>query len=471
LPPEPKIFHGRESEVSDIIRSFVQEPPRIAILGAGGLGKTSLARAVLHHPEVTARYDQHRVFIACDTASTSVQLAAVIGAHIGLKPGRDLTQPVIVHFRRAPPSLLILDNLETIWEPRETREDLEIFLSLLADIDHLALIITMRGAERPARVRWTRPFLQPLAPLSLNAARKMFIDIADDGYSPDDVDKVLILADNMPLAIDLLAHLVDYEGLPSVLERWETESTSLISEGHNKGSNLDLSISLSLASPRITSQPHARDLLSLLSMLPDGLADIDLTQSQLPLVNPLACKAALLRTSLAYVDPRGQLKVLAPIREYVRTRHPPMALIVQPILKHFYKLLEIYDTYVGTVPGPGIVARIESNFANIQNILLDGLNPTNPELTNAIYCTCQFDRFSRLTGHGQSQLMHHIPNILPQPKDSKLEVYFLTQLFQGQIYCSIPNADVLVKQALECFPQFEDPDVKCGFYVQRLLTC
>ncbi|KAJ7452562.1 hypothetical protein FB451DRAFT_1050752, partial [Mycena latifolia] len=463
-PPEPKIFHGRESEVSLIIQSFVQETPRIAILGAGGLGKTSLARAVLHHPKITARYDQHRVFIACDTASSSLQLAAAIGAHIGLKAGRDLTQPVIVHFRRAPPSMLILDNLETVWEPRETREDLEIFLSSLADIDHLTLIITMRGAERPARVRWTRPFLQPLVPLTLDAARKTFIDIADDGYSSDDIDKILVLADNMPLAIDLLAHLVDYEGLPSVLDRWETESTSLVSDGHDKDSNLDLSISLSLASPRIASHPHALDLLSLLSLLPDGLADIDLIQSQLPLVNPLACKAALLRTSLAYVDPRGQLKVLAPIREYVRTRHPPMAPIVQPILKHFFKLLEIYDTYVGTTPGPAIVARIKSNFANLHNILLDGLDPTNCDLVNTIYCICQFDRFSRLTGHGQSQLIHRVPDVLPGPRDFRLEVYFLTQLFQGQIYCSIPNADFLVNQALECFPNFEDPDIKCGFY-------
>jgi GTPase SAR1 family protein len=32
---------------------------RIAILGGGGMGKTSLARAVLHHPETVARFE-HR---------------------------------------------------------------------------------------------------------------------------------------------------------------------------------------------------------------------------------------------------------------------------------------------------------------------------------------------------------------------------------------------------------------------------
>ncbi|KAJ7448542.1 hypothetical protein FB451DRAFT_1288752 [Mycena latifolia] len=79
LPSEPKIFHGRDSEVSAIIQTLRQAAPRIAILGAGGMGKTSLARAVLHHPKTTAQYAQNQFFVACDTTTNSVQLAALIG--------------------------------------------------------------------------------------------------------------------------------------------------------------------------------------------------------------------------------------------------------------------------------------------------------------------------------------------------------------------------------------------------------
>src|ERR1700760_1680772 len=152
----------------------------------------------------------------------------------------------------------------------------------------------MRGAERPAKVRWTRPFLPPLGPLSSEAARKLFEDIADDVHETKDVDQLLHLTDNMPLAVDLIAHLVDYDGCASVLARWETEKTSLLSTGSDHRSNLDASIAISLSSPRLMSIPGAKDLLSLLSILPDGLSDIELIQSNLPIQNVLACRTALL---------------------------------------------------------------------------------------------------------------------------------------------------------------------------------
>jgi hypothetical protein len=193
----------------------------------------------------------------------------------------------------------------------------------------------MRGAERPANMQWTHPFLEPLKPLGQDAARQTFIDIADDIHETRDIDTLLLLTDNMPLAIDLLANLVDSEGIPSVLSRWETQSTSIISEGYNATSNLELSISLSLSGPRMLSLPHALDLLSLLSMLPDGLSDVELFQSIIPLENILACTSTLLCTALAYTDGQKQLKAFTPVREYMQKSHPPTKNLVYPLLSHY----------------------------------------------------------------------------------------------------------------------------------------
>jgi hypothetical protein len=154
LPSEPQIFHGRHSELTNIIQLFSQGTPRIAILSAGGMGKTSLARADLHHTEITERYNQYRFFVACDSASTQVELAALIGAHVGLKPGKDITCPVIQYFSSSSDSLLILDNLETLWEPVECRGKIEEFLSLLTGVDHLALVV---GLKVFSPVLWTDP--------------------------------------------------------------------------------------------------------------------------------------------------------------------------------------------------------------------------------------------------------------------------------------------------------------------------
>ncbi|KAJ7090963.1 hypothetical protein C8R43DRAFT_908340, partial [Mycena crocata] len=142
LPSAPKIFHGRECQLSHIVNLFQDETPRIAILGPGGIGKTSLARAVLHNPEVVQKFDQQRFFVACDSASTKVELVSLIGAHLGLKAEKNLTRGIMYFFSSNPTCLLILDNLETVWEPVETRREIEELLSLLTDIQHLALIVS-----------------------------------------------------------------------------------------------------------------------------------------------------------------------------------------------------------------------------------------------------------------------------------------------------------------------------------------
>ncbi|KAJ7182301.1 hypothetical protein C8R43DRAFT_2337 [Mycena crocata] len=463
LPAQPQIFYGREEELKIILRNFAEDSPRIAILGAGGMGKTSLARAALHHPDITTKY-LRRSFVTCDSAMTKIELAALVGANLGLEPTKDQVKSVVRYFSKGPPYLLFLDNLETAWEPVESRTDIEEFLSLLTDVSHLALVITMRGGERPSKVRWSRPFLPPLKPLLHEAAHRVFVAITDDVHDPRDVDKLLRLTDNMPLAIDLIAHLADNESCASILARWETEKTALLSAGYDKRSNLDASIAISLSSPRMKSSTGARELLSLLSILPDGLSDLELLQSKLPIENVQECKIALLRTSLAYLDDERRLKSLVPIREHVRNFHPPPQCLIQPLLKHFHLLLELYRKYTSGQMHK-VVREIDSNHGNLQQLLMWGLRQDNPDLEDTIRCTVSLNSFSRMTGRGYLQLMDDIPSVFPRPQNSRLEIVYITEVFKSRIVRPLPTPDVLLSQAIYHLGKVNDPFLESDFYM------
>ncbi|KAJ7131134.1 hypothetical protein C8R44DRAFT_904167 [Mycena epipterygia] len=457
----PKIFYGREQQLEEIVVNLTQESAHIAILGAGGIGKTSLARAALHHPDVSAKYE-HRFFVAADSATTGIELAALTGSHLGLKSGKDLTKAIVRFLSTTPSSLLVLDNLETPWEPLESRGGVEEFLSLLTGIPHLALIITMRGAERPAKVRWTRPFLEPLKPLSYDAARQTFIEIADNFHDPKEIDQLLCLTNNMPLAVDLIAHLVDYEGCSNVLARWKTEKTSLLSTGYDRQSSLDASIIMSLASPRLT--PGAKDLLSLLSILPDGLSDSELVQSNLPIQDLLGCRATLLRTSLAYSDDTQRLKSLVPIREHTHTFSPPSQPLFHPLCKYFQSVIDLYEKYRGTQLNTTRIHQITANLGKLHQLLLLEFHVNSAEVVDAINCTLSLNSFHRLTGHSHTALMDDIPAVFPQPCDHQLEARYVTETLYTMQHYPVANPESLIQKGMAHFHHINDLVLEARFY-------
>ncbi|KAJ7169199.1 hypothetical protein C8R43DRAFT_120380 [Mycena crocata] len=464
LPAKPKIFHGRELELEGIVEILGRDSGRIAILGPGGMGKTSLAMAALHHPEVAAKYE-HQYFVSAESATTSIELATQIGLHLGLKPGIDITRQVVACLVRETCCLLILDNLETLWEPLESRNGVEAFLALLTDIPQLALMITMRGAERPAEIHWTQPFLRPLEPLPYDAALQTFIDIADGSHSPTDINRLLDLTDNMPLAVGLIAHLVDSEGCSSVLKRWETERTSILSNGDDRRCSLNASITVSLSSARIKSLPDAQQLLSLLSILPDGLSDVELSQCRLPIQNVLQCKAMLLGTSLAYYDGKRRVKLLVPIREHIQKCHPPQPAMIYPLRKHFQLLLNIYDTYrTKGAHVAQVVQDLHANHGNIQHILTIGLQNTKPDIAETIYCAISFSSFNRLASHTYLQLIDTIPSVFPQPPDCKLEVRFIIEVLNSMVVWPNPDAKDWIAQGMSHLQNLHDPLLGSRFY-------
>ena len=306
---------------------------------------------LLHHGDMEERFGAHRYFVSCDSATSLEGLVSLIARHVGLTEEQERANGtagpsevhVLTHLRKIGarsdqalngksasnhPIIVVLDNFESCWEPEHARASVENFLSSLATVENLTLIITLRGIERPSNVAWTRPFFPPLKTIDRTAAREMFLKISDarqynpayNADAPDELDELLLLCGHLPLAIRLTAELtaVDNGEVTEVLKRWKGMacSPSLLDNGDGPSHSLEVSIRLSLDSPRMKRAPGATTLLSILSLLPDGIREdaLDRIAPELPKRNE--CRYALLKTALAYTE-SGRLKVLAPIRSYV----------------------------------------------------------------------------------------------------------------------------------------------------------
>ncbi|KAJ7152673.1 hypothetical protein C8R43DRAFT_834844, partial [Mycena crocata] len=133
LPAPPQIFRGREAQLTYCVSQLVSpETSRITILGPGGIRKSSLALAALHHSDVISAFGDNRYFIPLDSASSSTDMLSLIAAYFGLEQHGKVAKRIIQRLSElASPSVLVLDNFESPWEAQMTRSATKDILSHL----------------------------------------------------------------------------------------------------------------------------------------------------------------------------------------------------------------------------------------------------------------------------------------------------------------------------------------------------
>ena len=275
LPGPPKYFFGRLEQHSQIVKSLLNAES-VIIPGSGGMGKTTLALAMLHDNRITKHFQLRRYFIDCSRITTLDALLGQLAINLHIPKDQrsgDLESTLVQTFQHLGSAILCLDNFETLWDIYETRHNLEATLSHFSNILSLSLLVTSRGTVCPD-IRWADSSPSSGLP-QLSEKDSMDLFKAESRRFGDDHHKyaqmLVKVADGMPLSIKLLARLCQVEAPEATWARWEKRGTTIANYGRGRLMNLHDSIELSLNSPQMKGDRYTLQTLAVLAHLPDGL--------------------------------------------------------------------------------------------------------------------------------------------------------------------------------------------------------
>jgi predicted ATPase/DNA-binding winged helix-turn-helix (wHTH) protein len=265
LPPALGRMVGREDAVLEI-QVRLQTERLITILGAGGIGKTTVALAVGH--SVLAHFSGAVFFVDLSTVRDKEQVIGAIASAIGLDPQLVDPKEALLEFLRARRVLVLLDSCEHLIE-----KTAEIADDIFQNSSDVYILATSREALHVPGERVLRlcpldcppeqPGLTASEVLAYPAARLFAerVSARRGDFSLDDDEAPMVAEicrklDGIALAIELAAGRAAIFGVRNTVERL--------------GSRLDL-----LKFGRRTANPRHQTLIATLDWSHDHLSEIE----------------------------------------------------------------------------------------------------------------------------------------------------------------------------------------------------
>jgi predicted ATPase/DNA-binding winged helix-turn-helix (wHTH) protein len=223
LPPQPTRMLGRDDVVRELTRQL-RERRFVSIVGAGGIGKTTVAVGVAH--QVIADFGGAIHFLDLTAIKDPQLVASALASEIGIPVVSNQPLAAILAFLRGQRLLLLLDNCEHVIEPVAALAE-----SIFREAPQIHILATSREALRAEgeQVHHLSPLeCPPHDAESLTATRaqlfpavQLFVtQIAASGhpFELSDADAPIVAEicrrlDGIPLALDLAACRVGAYGV------------------------------------------------------------------------------------------------------------------------------------------------------------------------------------------------------------------------------------------------------------------
>ncbi|KAF9783536.1 hypothetical protein BJ322DRAFT_1212238 [Thelephora terrestris] len=364
-PPPPRVCFGRNELIEEIV-GLAENLEPVALIGAGGIGKTSIALAVLHHDHVKDRFGDNRRFIRCDRLPASylhflARISQVIGA--GVENPEDLAP--LRPFLSSRELILFLDNAESILDPQgKDSQKIYAVVEELSRFENICLGITSRITTVPPHCK--RPFVPTL---SAESACEIFYAIYTNGGPSDVISELVRQLDFHALSITLLATTASQNewAYNRLAQEWDARRVQVLRTHHNE--SLAATIELSLDSPtfrqlippskshRVATSPtlrklipspilrkvppSARELLEVVAFFPQGIDEKNLdwlfpTTSNRKEIFDKFCVLSLTHRN------NGFITMLAPIRDYLCPLDPGSSPLLCATKDRYFTRLSVH---------------------------------------------------------------------------------------------------------------------------------
>ncbi|KAJ7585383.1 hypothetical protein C8J56DRAFT_1165824 [Mycena floridula] len=266
MPVARRKFFGRDQEIKEIVQILTGQPSsHIALLGAGGQGKTATALKIMAHPAIKEYYDkENSLWVPCDEATSPELFLNVLFNSLALNQDNHNTLEAI------------LKNYPILPTPGAVAH----ILQEIAQFSHVTLFVTMRATVAPCEdIEWEEIKIQALGP---EASNQLFVSINPQLQHDPKLLDLLDMVGHMALAVKLMAIYGKNTGWSAkqLLSSYKSTGTSMLgsAQGSDAQNSVSVSICMSLESSLVKNELNAGQLLRIIARLPSGTTSDNLEQ-------------------------------------------------------------------------------------------------------------------------------------------------------------------------------------------------